>query len=446
MPRETQKILIIDDAPANLEILSDLMNDECEALCALNGNDGVELARREQPDLILLDVMMPDMDGYEVCRKLKGDSRTRAIPIIFVTALDHEEDEAKGLEMGAVDYIAKPIKLSMVRARIRNHLDLRRTEVILHEQTAVLLQEVAKHLAARELLQRQQEQLEALNRGLEERVAAEVKQSRDKDQVLMRQDKMAAIGKLAAGVAHEINNPMAFIAGNLVRLAEYFAKMVRFDQLVRESVRGNPAGPSLRAAIDQGRESLDLEYILEDGIDLINESRDGAERIRKIVQALKSFSRVDMQENEFVEISDCMESALNMCSHELSDVATIRKEFQSTPALFCNTGELNQLFLHLLVNAGQALVVPGEITLRCWHDDGFIHASVSDTGTGIPEDLRERIFEPFFTTRDVGKGTGLGLSVSHGIIRKHQGELLVESRVGQGSTFTVKIPLLSNLR
>jgi len=440
MLRKTQRVLVIDDAPGNLEILSDLMSDECEVLCALNGYDGAELALIEQPDLILLDVMMPEMDGYEVCLKLKGDSRTRGIPIIFVTAMDQEEDEARGLEMGAVDYITKPINLPIVRARVRNHLELRRTEVTLYEQTAALHQEVAEHRAARALLQRQQEELEALNRGLEERVAAEVTQSREKDQALMQQAKMAAIGKLAAGVAHEINNPMAYISGNLNILSKYFDKMVRFDRMIREIAYSDTAEPMLRDAIVQGRVLLDMEHILGDGVELISESCDGAERVRKIVLALKSFSRVDMQEKEFVEISDCVENALNMCYNELSGVATIRKEYEPTPALFCNTGELNQVFLNLLVNAEQALHAPGEITIRCWHDDAFVNASVSDTGTGIPKDIRERIFEPFFTTKDIGKGTGLGLSVSHGIIRKHQGELLVESIVGQGSTFTVKIP------
>ena len=425
MVRETQKILVIDDSPVNLEILSELVSDDCEVLCALSGEDGIGLALRVHPDLILLDVMMPVMDGYEVCARLKSDPLTRGIPVIFITALNQEEDETRGLELGAIDYVTKPINLPIVRARIRNHLELKRTESVLQERT--------------ELLLRQQQQLEALNRELEQRVATEVKKSREKDQALMQREKMASIGQLAAGVAHEINNPMGFISANLGILADYFDRVVRFDRIQREI--GIAAPPELRQVILNHRRSLDLDHLLEDGVNLIYESLGGAKRVKKIIEDLKSFSHVDQAEKAPVALSSCLESALNICSSQLSGVATIRKEYSPVPELLCHPGQLNQLFLNLLVNAGQAMVRPGEIVLRCWHEAPFVCVSVSDSGRGIPEELRERIFEPFFTTRDVGRGTGLGLSVSAEIIKNHQGELLVESVVGRGSTFTVRIPV-----
>ena len=306
----------------------------------------------------------------------------------------------------------------------------------LHEQAELLQQEVDERRKAQELLLEQQLQLEALNLDLEQRVADEVLKNREKDQALLQSEKMASIGQLAAGVAHEINNPMGFISSNLRTLAEYFSQIVRFDQVVQENL-----GSAAQEIITRSRESLEIDYVLNDGTDLINESLGGAKRVTKIVLDLKNFSRLDALEYESVLLSSCMESALTICFNELKYLATIRKEFDPSPEVLCHPGQLNQVFLNLLVNAGHAITVPpGEIVLRCWHDAPFVYASVSDSGSGIPEEIKNRIFEPFFTTKDVGKGTGLGLSLSYEIIKRHQGELLVESRVGRGTTFTVRLP------
>ena len=185
---------------------------------------------------------------------------------------------------------------------------------------------------------------------------------------------------------------------------------------------------------------MDVEYVLSEAADTITESLEGAMRVTNIVQDLKAFSRVDSQGNELMELNSCIESALRVCFHELKYTATIHKEFGNIPMIICNPGQLNQVFLNLLVNAGQALIPPGEIVLKSWHDDIFVYASVQDNGHGIPEDILNRIFDPFFTTKDVGKGTGLGLSISYDIIKKHQGVLQVSSKVGEGTTFTIKLP------
>ena len=269
--------------------------------------------------------------------------------------------------------------------------------------------------------------LKCLNEQLEERVAEEVRKNREKESRLRQQEKLASIGQLAAGVAHEINNPMAFISGNLRVLADYFNQIVQYNNTLQE--QGVGLG-----------DSGEIEYILTDGVDVIAESLNGAERVTKIVSDLRSFSRVDAMESEPMALSLCMESALNICRNGMKYAATIRKEYAPIPEVLCNPGQLNQVFLNLLVNAGQAISPPGEITLRCWHDEGFVYASVTDNGEGIPEEVRERLFEPFFTTKDVGKGIGLGLSVSYEIIKNHQGEILVASEMGKGSTFTVKLP------
>ncbi len=324
---------------------------------------------------------------------------------------------------------------------VRDITERKRVEAALKEQTELLQQEVVVRRTAQELLMFQQQQLEELNLELESRVTEEVGKNRQKDQLLMQREKLASLGQLAAGVAHEINNPMGFIICNLSILSNYMDNILRFDRLVRERCADEP-GPPVREGIAAARESLDIGHILEDSFNLISESLEGAERVTRIVEELKSFSRVDLPEYEPMALDSCLKSALAVCHKELTAVATIRTEIEPAPEILCYPGQLNQLFLNLLVNAGQAIPPPGpgEIVLKCWHDDLYLYASVSDSGSGIPEELRERIYEPFFTTRDVGEGSGLGLSIAAEIVKKHRGELLVESCVGQGSTFTVKLP------
>ena len=244
------------------------------------------------------------------------------------------------------------------------------------------------------------------------------------------------MGQLAAGVAHEINNPMGYIASNLNILLNYYKNIARYDVFMQEH-----CACASKETIAEIRSKLDLDYILEEGDDLIKESLEGAERVMKIVLELKAFSRMDKEELMPVALNGCLERALTIAHNELKYVATVRTEFSPVPEVLCNPGQLNQVFVNLLVNAGQAMTSPGEIVVRCCHDEKFVYASVSDTGSGMPEDVRERIFEPFYTTKEEGKGTGLGLSISHEIIKDHGGDIKVESELGKGTTFTVVLPL-----
>ena len=310
----------------------------------------------------------------------------------------------------------------------------------LREQTEQLQLEVTQRHKAQELLQQQRHELEELNAGLEARVAAEVDNNREKERSLMQSEKMASLGQLAAGVALEINNPMSYITTNLRVLTDYFEKLVSFDRIRQE--QGDPElATATRETIANSRKRLEVENILGDGVDLIKESLDGANRVMKIVLDLKSFFQIDAAKRQPMALNICLERALTIVQNELKYVATVHEEYAPVPEILCHPGQLNQLFLTLLVNAGKAVTPPGEIFVRCWREGDFVCASVRDTGKGMPEEVVAHIFEPFHTTRVAGQGTGLGLSISHEIIKKHHGELTVESTVGSGTTFTVRLPL-----
>ncbi len=258
---------------------------------------------------------------------------------------------------------------------------------------------------------------------------------------MLQREKMASIGQLAAGVAHEINNPTGFILSNLGTLSKYTDKMIEYINAQTEAIASLKV-EDISNELRQKRQKLKLDYVLQDIKELVRESVDGADRIKKIVQNLKSFSRVDEAEYKPADINECIESTLNIVWNELKYNSTVEKEYGSIPLTKCYPHQLNQVFMNLLVNAAHAIEKQGLITIKTWNGDGSINISISDTGCGIPEDKMGRIFEPFFTTKEVGKGTGLGLSISYDILKKHNGQIIAESKVGKGTTFTVKIPLI----
>ena len=257
---------------------------------------------------------------------------------------------------------------------------------------------------------------------------------------MLQREKMASIGLLAAGVAHEINNPMGFISSNLVTLGKYTERLVGFVNAQAELLK-SPDSAAKSAELEEQRRKIKLDYITEDVTQLIEESLDGAGRVKKIVQNLKTFSRGDDTERTQADLNECLDSTINIAWNEIKYVATLKKEYGTLPPLLCYPQQLNQVFMNLLVNAAHAIEGQGEITVRTWGDEEHVWIAIRDTGNGIPEEIRGRIFEPFFTTKEVGKGTGLGLSISYDIVKKHGGEILVESEQGKGTTFTLKLPV-----
>ncbi|MCM2357224.1 MAG: ATP-binding protein [Geobacteraceae bacterium] len=258
---------------------------------------------------------------------------------------------------------------------------------------------------------------------------------------MLQKEKMASIGQLAAGVAHEINNPIGFISSNLNTLGKYVERLAEFIDVQAGALAALDA-PEAGAELGEIRRKLKLDYILGDVRELIAESLNGADRVRKIVRDLKSFSRADEGECREADINECLESTLNIVWNELKYKATLRRDYGEIPRTRCYPQQLEQVFMNLLVNAAHAIEKQGEVAVTTRYEGGSIHVSIADTGGGIPAERLGRIFEPFFTTKEVGEGTGLGLSISFDIVKKHNGEITVQSKVGEGTVFTVRIPVV----
>jgi two-component system, NtrC family, sensor kinase len=258
---------------------------------------------------------------------------------------------------------------------------------------------------------------------------------------LLQSEKMASIGQLAAGIAHEINNPVGFVNSNMSTLQKYVATLLGVARNYEQAIIDAGAPPALREKIAQIGKQADLSYLEEDATDLVRESMDGLKRVRDIVQSLKDFSHVGETEWQIADLHAGIDSTLNIVANEIKYKATIVKEYGNLPQITCLAPQLNQVFMNLLVNASQAIKDKGTITIRSGTEGDWVWVSVQDTGSGIPPDIMNRIFEPFFTTKAVGSGTGLGLSLSYGIVNKHGGKIEVASVQGQGTTFTVRLPV-----
>lgn len=261
---------------------------------------------------------------------------------------------------------------------------------------------------------------------------------------LIQSEKLASLGQLSAGVAHELNNPIGFVHSNLGTLDEYVrdlkSLLVKYSELEQLMASNGHCAESLKQ-IRELKRDIDLGHILEDFDKLINESKEGTHRVKNIVQNLKNFSYMDKGELQLADLNQGIESTLNIIHNELKYRAEVIKEYGSIPKIQCFPQQLNQVFMNLLVNAAQAIETRGTIRIKTYQQNKEVVVEISDDGVGIPKENLKHIFEPFFTTKEVGKGTGLGLSVVYGIIQNHKGKIEVESEINKGSTFRVTLPL-----
>lgn len=255
---------------------------------------------------------------------------------------------------------------------------------------------------------------------------------------LLQNEKMASVGQLAAGVAHEINNPLGFITGNLHSLRKYVGRLSEFISAQKGAL--STAADHDAEELNALEKKLKIAYLLEDSQDLIAESLDGAERVQTIVKNLKTFSRVDQSTAQTVDLHECLESSINIIWNELKSKVEIDRDYGDIPQITCFPQQLSQVFMNLLINSSHAIVEKGQITVKTSADADYVTVEITDNGCGIAAENLKRIFEPFFTTKEVGKGTGLGLSMVFDIIKNHHGEVLATSVLGEGTTFTVKLP------
>lgn len=464
-------ILVVDDTPANVRFLVvTLAEVGYNVRPAIDSQSALVGALEEPPDLILLDIKMPNISGYEVCSKLKADERTKDIPVIFISALSEVLDKVKAFGVGGVDYITKPFQVEEVLARVETHLSLRSLQKSLQDKN--------------------------------EKLTSTLQQLKDTQDELIQREKMAALGQLIAGVAHEINTPLGAITSSvrniakfwnnhLLELPEFLQKLSpehqsNFLSLLQKSSQQDtslstreqrkikkhvvsqleshnfdntlqlasllvgigvydtiePLMPLLKDP--ECKNLLETVYEFASTHRSIRNITTASERASKVVFALKTYARYDSIGDKIkAEITAGIETILTLYCNQLKQgVKVIRNYEDSLPSILCYPDELNQVWTNLIHNALQAMDYRGTLMIEVKRIENNLSVSVTDSGKGIPPEIMPKIFQPFFTTKPPGEGSGLGLDIIKKIIEKHQGKIEVES-VPCKTTFTVFLPVNS---
>lgn len=412
-------VLIVDDSQLMCEMAKDFLLKSCvEASIYIrnNGQEAVEFIETHPVDVLVLDIVMPEMQGTEVMAYLHSEGWLEKMKVIIFTSLS-EQHYLKGFfEMGAFDYITKPVKEEEFISRIKNALN----EQVLQRKLYDTI----------DVIQNQNQVLEDLNQQL-----------KNSQMMVIQQEQLAGIGHLAAGVAHEINNPLGYIISNMNTLQGYAVQIAKWHERVEtanQSANGNIIS----------KEDLDIDFVLDDLTELLSDTLHGLERVKKIVKGLRLFSRIDVaQEFESYSLNEGIENTLIVAHNEIKYAANIKVNYGKIPQIPAVGSEINQTLLNLIINAVAAVKEKhkpdlGDIEISTYLEKNYVCCVVKDNGMGIQEKNIKDIFKPFFTTKPVGEGTGLGLSISHDIIvNKHKGILDVQSEVGSGTTMMIKLPV-----
>lgn len=425
------KVLVVDDSHFNLSVAKRYLEDISAITLILLCDDPRQVTSILDEygiDILIVDVMMPAITGFELLELLRADKKYDDIPIIMLTSLDDMESYKKCFELGAFDYINKPINTVELHSRLKVAIESKNNSNYLKS-----LLEVTK---------KQNEELKEINARL-----TEAKFS------LVQSEKMAAIGQLAAGIAHEINNPMGFVSSNFDILEKYITRIKEYINFINQYLKDDKFindNSMVANDITEKYNSLKIDFIMNDLDSLFFDTATGIHRITDIVQSLRIYARSSKDDEKSTnDLHDLIHQVILITNNEVKYVAKIELDVPDDIILYCNWIQIGQVFVNIILNAAQAIKSQnrsklGKIKIKARKINDTIMIEFTDDGPGIPKDNILKVFEPFFTTKEIGQGTGLGLSISYDIIvNKHNGSIEVSSEPGKGATFTIILPIVT---
>ncbi len=419
------RVLVVDDSPTYLEFISgELSREGYQVFTARGGMEALAMLAEEHYDCVLVDLVMPNIDGPLVCQKLTADRRPTELPVVILMISAHESKEnvTRALEAGADDFVGKSSDTQVIKARVRALL---RRKFLLEQNRRIIEEFKNKEMealraraekAAAEAKAALTEELRQTNRELE--LANQKLQETQAH--LVQSAKMASLGQLVAGIAHEINNPLSFVGNHVFSVESWLARLA-----------------------NESRDKLSPEQLerLERARQRVADMASGLDRVKSLVLKLRTFSRLDEDEMQEADVPEAIDTVLLFLQHRITERITVVREYGDVRRLHCRAGQLNQVLMNVIANAVDAMEGPGALTIGTSVRGSDFIITVKDTGQGIPAALRQRIFDPFFTTKPVGQGTGLGLSISYGIVEAHGGTIDLDSVEGEGTTVSISLPI-----